>query len=313
MNAKVKRNQLRPTIDKQDYYQEYKNQINKRIIETDKLIDELNNTIDDYHKDITDNKEYIATILNIDLNKYIEYKYKTFDYGKALYGIAHNRYKLDKNSSIQDDGKYSNTAKTIMDYCTAIHNLHKNKVLKDKLLKADAIGKREFNTRICRYYNKVVERLILRDAYKFSYGIGDFCIEHISIDRDKVEPILNFAATRKRKKELEDAGIEVFNQAKYDWHKARNIPYKGVDYRIYIEDSNVIAFRFKRKGFSYLFSSNCSFNDKRYTEGYDKYVEGLNTVEELAAADGLSFGNKVALLKSKFPHELIKYNYEYSQ
>ena len=313
MNDIIRRNQLRPTIDKKDYYQEYKNQINKRIIETDKLIEELNNTIDDYHKDITDNKEYIATVLNIDLNKYVEYKYKTFDYGKALYGIAHNRYKLGKNSSIKDDGKYSNTAKTIMDYCTAINNLYKNKALKDKLLKADAIGKKEFNNRICRYYNKVAERVILRDAYKFSYGIGDFCIEHISIDRDKTEPRLDFNATKKRKKELEDAGIEVFNQAKYDWYKARNIPYKGVDYRVYVEDSNVIVFRFKRKGFSYLFSSNTSFNDKRYKEGYDEYIEKINTLEELAAADGISLSNKVSILKSKFPHELIKYNYEYSQ
>lgn len=66
----------------------------------------------------------------------------------------------------------------------------------------------------------------------FSNGIGWICVNRCVIDKKK--PILDYAATKKREKELIEKGERIYNKEEAEWCARNGIEYKAKDKRVFI-------------------------------------------------------------------------------
>ena len=113
-------------------------------------------------------------------------------------------------------------------------------------------------------------------------------INYYKIDNPTKQKI-DFAATNKRKKELLEKGIKLYDEKEADWYRARNIPYDGVDYRVYIDkkffyDINFVnSSIFGKKELDYQRTEyvHAKFRGLSYQEIADKYCNDIDDIVNL--------------------------------
>ena len=83
------------------------------------------------------------------------------------------------------------------------------------------------------YYTEVHKKLILEgQGYAFSNGIGWICVNRCLFD--KRHPMLDYAATKKKEKELIAKGERIYNKEEAEWCARNGLDYDGKDKRVFV-------------------------------------------------------------------------------
>lgn len=134
----------------------------------------------------------------------------------------------------------------VVKYCTLLRNENKYNKLIFLATKRKNMKYGVYNKYVVNYYNKVHKAVLEGMGYRFSYGIGTYCLNHWKLDKAKMKKNkrIDFAATNLKKKELLAKGAKIYDDKEAVWYAARRIPYDGVEYRVYKNESSFYEFTF---------------------------------------------------------------------
>lgn len=196
---------------------------NENIIEIDRLRELIGNNLETYKKDY-----------KIDLTKYDDFINNTYT-NDTLYKLAKGAYLNRSNnyiltSDLYDLFKYAKLLKTNGELK---HNLELYATCKK-------LNCNEYGAILRKFYFEVHRRMVVNgEGYVFSGGIGWTCINRVKIvdpKRGKRKKIIDFAATKKREKELLAQGKKLFNKEEAEWCAKNGIEYIAEDKRVYKND-----------------------------------------------------------------------------
>lgn len=232
---------MNPDVNLKSYYLQYISNANTDIIKYKESLSQTKEIKEELYKYIEENIDIIKNEYNINLLSYNkEWLNKEYNTSETLYNKVIklvNNVKEDNNRiSLIQLAKYCNILRTENKYNQLIILANTRKNIKIST----------YRNYVIKYYNKVHKAVLQGMGYKFSYGIGTYCINHWKIEPSKMNSTkrIDFAATNIKKKELLDKGIKLYNDNEATWYKARNIPYDGVDYRVYKNESSFYEFTF---------------------------------------------------------------------
>lgn len=217
---------MTPDINLKDYYYNFINDSKRDIIKYNDKLKTLYIELEDIHKLLSDNSKQIYNDFKIDINNFDEFINKKYNEDNALFNSV---IKFKKNNDVNRMLLIS-----IYRYCSVIKQIHTAHIKINIANKRKDIKFSKFRELVTKYYNKVHEVILNGYGYKYGYGIGTYCINRWKVVGDaRAKTKIDFAATNKRKKELLAQGIKLYDDKIAEWYKARNIPYDGVDYRVY--------------------------------------------------------------------------------
>lgn len=264
------------------YYLQFKSNAKNIEKEYREKLEELSSIKKELVEYLQNNKHTLYEQYSIKLDDYAEWVNNSYVTGEKLYKDCINLLMKD----IEDDNrvcliqlsKYSNILRNEYRYTTMIDNISKRAKL--------TFG--EYRNYVTKYFNAVHKSLLEGNAYKFTHGIGVYIINYWNIPKETRKNIkkLDFAATNRRKKEIIESGRKPYDEKEAIWYKMRNIPYDGVDYKVYKNDSNYYEFTFIR---SKLFTNHTIdydrteyINAKYRGLSYDKIAETCNSLDDIA-------------------------------
>jgi len=232
---------MTPDVNLKSYYLQYISnakadiiKYNEAIAQTIEIKEKLYEYLD---KHIVDIKIHY----NINLADYDkEWNHKEYD-NEVLYNKVITTLNVVSSTDV-------NRIKLIqlIKYCNALRSEYKNRQLITICDTRKNITFGKYRTYVVNYYNQVHKVVLEGDGYKFGHGIGTYCINHWKIDLDKHNKVkrLDFAATNAKKKELIAKGVKLYDDKEATWYAARNIPYDGVHYRVFKNESSFYDFTF---------------------------------------------------------------------
>lgn len=296
-DVKLKNYYLKYIYDAKADIAEYKNNLKEILDLKNELIDYLNN-----------NKVKILNEFNIDLDEYeIEWIKKEYNVNKSLFNISYKLLTILADSNINQIPIVQ-----ILKYCSI---LHKEYLLNRSIEIANTRANIQFKVYkeyVTIFFNKVHKNLLEGNGYRFSNGMGTFCINRWLIDTksSNYKPIVDFDATRKRKKELLDAGIKLYNEDDAKLYKSKGIPYDGVKYTIYKDTDTYYEFTFIK---SIIFNNNLeykrteyvnkSYRGLSYQEIADKYCKNIEDIYKLQ----VDIKYKLNILIYLYPNKYINF------
>lgn len=213
-----------------DYFNDLKNQYNTQYNTNLQLLESYKKECDELYDTLLKKENIYKKQYNINLSDYKEFKENKysngsfFTYAKGCY--LNNRSDFEHFGASYDVYKLAKLQKDI-------HDITKQNELNLKLAN---IGYKEYLNIIKTFYTEVQRQLIL-EGNGYSLGqVGWFCINRCVIE--KARPMLDFAATKKRKEELKSSGAKVYNKVEANWCKERGIEYKAADVRVFKKDDH---------------------------------------------------------------------------
>lgn len=224
-----------PDIKLKDYYLQFIYNAKKDNIEYNNNLKEIINKKDIVYDYLLKNKDNILNTFNIDLDNYnIEWNDKTYNTSENLYQCC------IKLLNAIDEHPNKEYIIQLCKYCNLLRAEHNNNRLISLTNKRKNMKLGDYRKYVNKYYSAVHKCVLEGNGYKFSNGIGTYIINKWKLDKDKIKnkPKIDFAATNAKKKELLDKGIKLYDEKEAAWYKARHIPYDGVDYRVYKEDTD---------------------------------------------------------------------------
>lgn len=150
--------------------------------------------------------------------------------------------KLSKEFRKNDNSERRVILILLVKYCSIIKNEQDciNAIrIADKKQKLTFGEYREF---VFRYYTKVHKVLLQGKAYRYMNGIGTLYIHRVQIEGEGRK--IDFHKTKLRKEELQAKGVKLYNKYEADQCKALDLPYDGVDYRVWLRAPAYYSLRF---------------------------------------------------------------------
>lgn len=209
------------------YYKLFIEDNKQKLEDALELKEKLEEDVRIKHDNIEAWKEVYLKEFNLNLDTYIEFennKYitgKFFRTAKGLFINKQNDYEL-----VADLFNLYDLASTQKD----IYDCIKKIAFYEKCIK---ITLKEYTEILRAYYTEVHKKLILEgQGYAFSNNIGWICVNRCVFD--KKHPMLDYAATKKREKELLEKGERIWNKEEADWCLRNGIEYKAKDKRVFV-------------------------------------------------------------------------------
>lgn len=191
--------------------------------------EELCKASDELYKSIYDNLEVYENDFKINLLDYEEFRDNIYLNGKLL-KIAKGLFLNKKNNYLIVGDLFD-----LYNYCRKkkdINNLDKDISFYDRLL---SLSLKEYSNILKTFYTEVHKRMILNgEGYVFESPIGWTCINRCHLVKHK--PALDYAATKKKKAELQAAGKRIYNVEEAEWCKKNGIKYEAEDCRVFLND-----------------------------------------------------------------------------
>lgn len=230
-----------PDIAIKDFYLQF---IHNAKTDADKYKNKLDLTItakDKCYEYIDDKKDVLKSDFNINLDVYeIEWLKKEYNPKEHLYNTL---IKL-----LQHIEEHPNRiiVLQVIKYCNILRIEHRCRRMIALTEKRKNLKFGEYRKYVTAYYIKVHKCVLQGMGYKFSYGIGTYVCNHWKLDATKMKRKvhLDYAATNARKKELLAQGVKLYDEKEAAWYAARKIPYNGVDYRVWRENTDWYEFTF---------------------------------------------------------------------
>lgn len=217
------------------YFSRNKESVIEKLAKVKSKLEHLYEVNDISYNKVKTNADIYKKQFGINVNSYNE-----FINNKYINGEFGNDIKILFNGNIEDDTnkfilitiyKYANSLK-------AINELEHKKDIYERILK---LNTNQYTAILNKYYTEVQRQLILKGyGYQFENKIGCLVINRCKLLNPKKK--INFIATKRNKEKLLAKGVELFDKNKADYCKKNNIPYNGVDYRIFINEDYVYEF-----------------------------------------------------------------------
>lgn len=270
-------------IDAKGFYLSYIKNAEKDAIEFRRNREEAKKIKEELYAYIDERKDVLKNAYNIDVTKHdSEWNKKTYTDTETLYN------KLIKASrlSYESDSNRVVLLQAIK-YCNILRNEYKFTQLTNLSYKRKNLKFTEYREYLRRYFIKVHKCVLEGMGYDFSYGIGIFTANRWRVDNAKRK--LDHNETNKRKKELLAKGIKLFDKLEAEWYKERNIPYDGVDYRVFINTDHLYEFRFyntriftgTKLNYKHTEYVNAKLKGMPFKEIADKYCKSLEDIYNL--------------------------------
>lgn len=250
-----------------DFYLQFIGSIKENIKKNQDIIEDTTKKRDEIYNEINNAKDLLKDKLNIDLDKYTEWKDKIYNPTLALFGVAY--YYINRTS----DAIIKHHLGNIIQFTYCLKKIYMAEHRIEINNKASKLTYRQYTFIVSSYYNKVHKFLLNGYGYKYQGGIGTFIINHWKFDNTKSKRmVLDYNATNKRKKELIAKGLKPYDDKEAAWYKARHIPYDGIDYKVYQTNSSYYEFCFIK---SSLVHSKRGYDYKR-TEYVSAKYRGMS-------------------------------------
>ena len=150
--------------------------------------------------------------------------------------------KLSKEFRKNDDGERRKILILLVKFCSIVAN--EQNCIKELELsnKKQTLTFGEYRDFVFRYYTKVHKVLLQGKAYRYMNGIGTLYIHRVQIEGEGRK--IDFHKTKLRKEELQAKGVKLYNKFEADQCKALDLPYDGVDYRVWLRSPAYYSLRF---------------------------------------------------------------------
>lgn len=196
--------------------------------------DELSTIIEGEHSSVTSNIAHIKDTVAVDLNNYKEFVENKYIDGKFLH-VARGLY-LNKK------GEYEIKSYLLDVYLLAKHqkelyDLERDVQRYDKMIN---LKLNEYREILRAFYTQVHKKLIEGYGYVFEGELGWTCINRCHITNG--HHVLDYKATKENKAKLLAEGKRLYNKEEAEWCKQNNIPYDGVEFRIFKDNEYCYEF-----------------------------------------------------------------------
>lgn len=292
-----------PDIKVKEFYLRYVFNA-KRDIENykEKLINIIQ-TKEELYNYINDKKETLKYKFNIDLDKYnFEWNLKTYDTEEILYKDVIKIIKLIK-------GESESLLIQIIKYCFKLKEEENTNKLIKIASKREKLTLKEYKAYLNKYYMCVHKALLEGFGYDFQGGIGTYIINYYKID-NPTKKTIDYAETNKRKKEIIKRGLKPYDDREADWYKARNIPYDGVEYRVYLDKKFYYDFTFlnskifKKKELDYQRTEYV--HAKLRGLSYKEMADLCNNIDDIVNLN-VDIKYKLNILLYKYPEKYLNF------
>ena len=297
-----------PDITIKGYYLQFIHNAKNDIIKYKNNLEITLSIKEQVYKYIEDNKTILNDSFNINLDdNEIEFHQKKYNPKEHLYNIV---IRLLRNI---DSHPNKIVLLQLAKYCNILRNENKYNKLIELANKRKDIKFGVYRKYVTAYYNKVHKCVLNGMGYRFGYGIGTYVINHWKLDpkRIKNKVHLDYAATNAKKKELLAKGVKLYDDKEAAWYEARHIPYNGVDYRVYKENTDWYEFTFIK---SEIFkSNNLEYQRTEYVAtkyrgmSYTQMAEELCRTEEDIYNLQVDIKYKLNILLYKDPTKYLNY------
>lgn len=292
-----------PDIKVKEFYLRYVFNA-KRDIENykEKLINIIQ-TKEELYNYINDKKETLKYKFNIDLDKYnFEWSLKTYNIEETLYKDVIKIIKLIK-------GESESLLIQIIKYCFKLKEEENTNKLIKIASKRETLTLKEYKAYLNKYYMCVHKALLEGFGYDFQGGIGTYIINYYKID-NPTKKTIDYAETNKRKKEIIKRGLKPYDDREADWYKARNIPYDGVEYRVYLDKKFYYDFTFlnskifKKKELDYQRTEYV--HAKLRGLSYKEMADLCNNIDDIVNLN-VDIKYKLNILLYKYPEKYLNF------
>lgn len=209
------------------YYKLFIENNKRKLEDTIELIEKLEEELKTKYDNISSCIEIYKTKFNINLLDYDEFKDNKYITGKF--------YKLAKGLFINKQNDYELVTDLFNLYDLAskqkdLYDYTENIKFYKKCIK---LTLKEYTEYLRVYYTEVHKKLILEgQGYAFSNGIGWICVNRCVFDKKK--PMLSYAETKKKEKELIKKGERIYNKEEAEWCVRNGLEYNAKDKRVFI-------------------------------------------------------------------------------
>lgn len=226
---------MTPDVNVNHYYLKFISSIKQDIANYNKEISFLNTRKEKELEYIIENLDFYESKYNIKpLSFPFELIRKVYN---SKEGLA-NKVNLYLNEETDSNSRVK--LYKILNYCETLKKIHDYEEMINIAKDRTKIKFRQYQTLVTKYYNQVHKEVLQGFGYKFNFGIGTFCICRWELQETKKgKPKLDYDATRQAKKELLAKGKKLYNAREAQWYAARNIPYDGIDYRVYTKNTHI--------------------------------------------------------------------------
>lgn len=299
---------MSPDINLKNYYLQFIHNIKvdlHRYGEELKKVQDSKQNVYDY---INENKETILNDFNINLDNYKE------EWIDKKYNTSERLYQSTlKLSQIVEEHPNRIMLFQIIKYCNLLRNEYKYYKLIELCNKRKDIKFGTYRKIVSNYYNEVHRCLLEGLGYKFSHGVGTYCINYWKLDKTNLikSNRIDYAATNAKKKELLAKGVKLYDDKEAAWYKARNIPYDGVDYRVFRLDDYFYEFVFidsnicRPSNLEYQRSEYLAtkYRGMSYTEIADNVCNNIDDIVNLQ----VDIRYKLNILLHKYPTKYLNF------
>lgn len=209
------------------YYKLFIEDNKQKLENTLKQKEDLEESVRIKHINISSWKDIYEKEFDIKLDSYNEFINNRYDTGKF--------YKVTKGLLINKQNNYE----LIADLFNLFDLADTQKQLYDCIQRIDFYKKcikltlKEYTEILRVYYTEVHKKLVLEgQGYAFSNGIGWICVNRCLFDKRR--PMLDYAATKKREKELKSQGERIYDKEEAEWCARNGLEYNAKDKRVFI-------------------------------------------------------------------------------
>ena len=201
------------------YYKSMKHTITLKKSQLENSIDEIENLLFEQKLKIDKNKEKYKEY-NIVLDDYEEYVANTYTTGAFL--------KIANGAFLNRKGDYTIVSELfdllqLAKLQKEVYDKRKEIAVCDRAL---LLSLNDYIELLRTFYTEVHKKLILEGAgYRLEEPVGWICINRCKLINPR--PRIDYALTKKKRRELKDAGKRVYNKVEADWCKENNIEYNA--------------------------------------------------------------------------------------
>ena len=293
-----------PDIKLKEFYLRYIYNADRDVEKYKELLTAIGQTKEELYNYIKQYETILLKEFDLDLNhfsiEWIEKKYNDTEY----------LYKTIIKYVRTIEGEYKTVFYQLLKYCYKLKEEYKTNKLIFIANKRKVLSLKEYKSYVNDYYMKVHKILLEGFGYKYQGGIGTYLITYYKLPVTSKRSI-NFAETNKRKKELLEKGYKLYDEKEAAWYKARNIPYNGIDYRVYQDNGFCYEFTFinskifKRRELDYKRTEyvHAKLRGMSYKEMADNLC---NNVEDIINLN-VDLKYKLNILVYKYPEKYLNF------
>ena len=293
-------------IDIKDYYKAF--------------IDNANSDIEKYQEEINVNHKLLISTKDY-IEKYILYINHQFNINlKENFNISWNEETYSKDEHLTDTINARLKDAVGEDRIILLQLLRYSELLKfiddcnKKIELANNRSKitpKKYKEYLKKYYMQSVHKALLDGhAYRFSHGIGDLMINYWKYVNGVRSKIVDWNETNKRKQEILNAGLKLYDKEEAEIYKIRGLKYDGIPYVVYKTNNEYYDIELVNcKSFN---KNNIKFKHANYipTKFRKRTPEDIanqfNSVDEIAVQD-LGIRHKLIVALEKDPSIYLKY------